>query len=414
MIRVDRDRKAGRPIGDDAIADIRAAVEANSDLGQLLFGLMNEQLKMGRDGQAADLADSIIAKRPTDAQLMLNCARVFANHDLWARAAEYTQMAWDQSKNLNVGVLLIDSYARLTPPRAAEAEAVFTELTGLVPPDMAGGMLMLCTEATVRHAQGRTNSTVRALTAALATAERPEQVLSWAQNVQRVFRADPQAAASTMRQIAADPALAITDENRPWLDFAIAQQLVKTPENAEEGASLLRTLRDLDDANPLALLAYRVEGNVWYAADDFQRARTVWDEGLARFPDDWELLNNQAYLLAVKFDDAEQALPLAERAVELAPDSLSPHDTLARVYTDLGRFDEAMTHLERAGELATDRAQALTVAMARARYHLARGELEEARRIAKQARNTVFETVGLERMGEAIDELDAEIDSAAP
>lgn len=414
MIRVDRDRRAGRPIGDDAIADIRAAVDANPELEQLLFGLMNEQLKMGRDAQAADLADSIIAQRPTDAQLMLNCARVFANHDEWERAADYTQMAWDQSKNLNVGVLLIDSYARLEPPRAAEAEAVFTELRSLVPQDMLAGMLMLSTEATVRNAQGRTNSTVRALTGALATAERPEQVLSWAQNVRRVFRDDAEAAASIMQQIAADPALAISDENRPWLDFVVAQQLVRTPATTEEGASLFRSLRDLDDANPLALLSYRVEGNVWYGADDYDRARSVWEEGLARFPDDWELLNNLAFLLTVRFDDAERALPMAERAVELAPDSLSPHDTLARVYTELGRFDEALVHLGRAGDLASDRAQKLTVSIARARYHLAKGEIDEARRISKEARNTVFEAVGLEQMGETIDELDAEIDSAAP
>ncbi|MFG0306895.1 MAG: tetratricopeptide repeat protein [Phycisphaerales bacterium JB040] len=414
MLRVDRDRKAGRPIGDEAIADIRAAVDANPDLEQLLFGLMNEQLKMGRGAQAASLADSIIAKRSDDAQLMLNCARVFANHEQWDRATGYTQMAWDQSKNLNVGVLLIDSYARLTPPRASQAEAIFNELRRLVPPDQVNSMLMLCTEATVRNAQGRANSTVRALTSALQTAQRPEQVLSWAQNVQRVFRDDPETAASTMQQIAADPALSLPEDTRPWLDFVIAQQLVRSPENAEEGASLLRTLRDLDDANPLALLAYRIEGNVWYAADDFQRARAVWDEGLARFPEDWELLNNQAYLLALHFDSAEEALPLAQRSAELAPDALSPHDTLARIYTELGRFDDALRHLERAGELAADRAQRVTVAMARARYHLARGEIEEARKTSQLARNTVFETVGMEEMAEQLDELDAEIDSAAP
>lgn len=397
-----------------AIADIRAAVAANTQLERLLFGLMNELIVAGQDGQAADIADETIEARPNDAQLMLNCARVFANHDLWDRATGYTRQAWLQSKDQGVGVLLVDSLVRLVPSKVDEAEAVYNQLVRLVP-DEAEGMLMLATLATVRHAQGRENSTARALTQALSQIEEnPGDVLGWAQHVRRVYRDEPDQASAMMKRIGADPDLQVSDLIGGWLEFVTAQQLVGEPTTADEGITLLRELRNRSDTDPLSQLAYRVEGTTLYARDDYEGARTVWAEGLARFPEDWEMLNNQAYLLGRELGQAAEALPLAERAMRLANTELSSYDTLAMVYTKLERYDEAATTLQSATGLAVTPAEKVTVMLAKVRLHLAKHELEHARKVSTEARAMVFGSVGLAEMAAALDELDIQIDSASP
>lgn len=397
-----------------AIDDIRAAVAANPTLAQLLFGLMNELIMAGEDGQAADIADDTIAALPDDTQLMLNCARVFANHELWARATSYTEQAWEQSKDPQVGVLLVDSYVRLDPPRVADAESVYNELVELVP-DAATSMLMLSTEATVRHVQGRENSTARALTQALSQiSDNPGEVLTWSQNVNRVYRNEPAEAAAMMKQIGSDANLEIPDTIRGWLEFVTAQQLVKLPETVDEGIVLLRGLRSKPDASPLAQLAYRIEGTALYSREDFEAARTVWGEGLARFPEDWEMLNNLAYLLGTELDLASEALPLAERAMQISNSQLSSFDTLAMVYTKLGRFEEAASTLQGATEITSSPAERVTVMIAKIRLYLAQSQIQQARKTSTEARAVVFGSVGLAEMAASLDELDAQIDSASP
>ena len=54
-------------------------------------------------------------------------------------------------------------------------------------------------------------------------------------------------------------------------------------------------------------------------------------------------LNNAAYLLA--FDNPDEALALAQRAAEVAPDSPAIQDTLGWVYYRKGIYRSAIVHL---------------------------------------------------------------------
>ena len=83
-----------------------------------------------------------------------------------------------------------------------------------------------------------------------------------------------------------------------------------------------------------------------------------YDQALASFqrvleiePKQPEVLNNVAYLLANHLDDPERALPYAEQAAELQPESSSILDTLGWIYFQLKSYDLAESSLRRSAQI---------------------------------------------------------------
>ncbi len=90
---------------------------------------------------------------------------------------------------------------------------------------------------------------------------------------------------------------------------------------------------------------YKVLGDLYYGEEKFEKAMKAYGRGLTLAPDDPELLNNLAWLLATcrdeKLRDPRAALELARRAAAIDP---APHilDTLAESYYLNGMYEEAV------------------------------------------------------------------------
>ena len=111
--------------------------------------------------------------------------------------------------------------------------------------------------------------------------------------------------------------------------------------------------------------------------DDAADAR--YEEALAADPDNDLALNNFAYALAERDERLDEALDMAERAVDAQPSSPSYLDTLGWVYFRLGRYDEAAETLTRAVEASGGSPSATVL------EHL--GDAEQARGRADAARD---------------------------
>jgi tetratricopeptide (TPR) repeat protein len=100
-----------------------------------------------------------------------------------------------------------------------------------------------------------------------------------------------------------------------------------------------------------------------------------WRQALSKDPDNLQVLNDTAWVLATSRDatlrNGNAALPLAERAVALTsarePAILG---TLAAVYAETGRFDKAIELEQRATELATQQGNAALAQSLKARLAL--------------------------------------------
>ena len=103
--------------------------------------------------------------------------------------------------------------------------------------------------------------------------------------------------------------------------------------------------------------AYLTLGYLLQISHRQQEAIAVYEKALDALPDLWPAANNLAYLLVEdKFDQtqADKALAMAERALELQPENPTVRDTLGWVHYQRGDVDQALTELDQAYSLDPD------------------------------------------------------------
>jgi tetratricopeptide (TPR) repeat protein len=84
----------------------------------------------------------------------------------------------------------------------------------------------------------------------------------------------------------------------------------------------------------------------------FQRALEVHRNVIQEFPESATYLNNAAWLCARCQRELDQALAMAEKAVELMPDEAAYQDTLAEVYFQRGEREKAVAAAQKCVDFA--------------------------------------------------------------
>jgi tetratricopeptide (TPR) repeat protein len=131
-------------------------------------------------------------------------------------------------------------------------------------------------------------------------------------------------------------------------------------------------------------------GNVLYAMNRCLEAIPAYEEGLSFQPSNPGILNNLAYLLSTCANDPARALPLAQRAVALAPSEWAFRDTLADTHARLGQLDVAEREYRAALALSRQAATHIKLAQLMAgsgRKSEARGELRRALEVDPRAKD---------------------------
>ncbi len=188
-------------------------------------------------------------------------------------------------------------------------------------------------------AMGDTDAAQQVLTNALARAQGDAQVRSV---VGQLVRA-------TSRQEAIDLINSVSDAQSP---HALQLSRVELDLATREFERAFESLREMEpsiasaDAEARARF-YRTWAQTLYATGRYEQARATYEQLVEESPNDLGTLNNFAYLLANDLDDPTSALPLAERAAELAGESAQVLDTLGWVRFKLGQTTEARAALER-------------------------------------------------------------------
>lgn len=380
MIYFDQGRK------EDALRDLREVVRQNPSLDEVGFALVQEYLTMGRSRDAAGVVDEVVEKRPQDAQMMVGYGVIYAQNDDWIRATQLFAMAWERTKSPPIGARLLDGYLRQRPPQVPKAREVLSQIKAVVP-NHEEVSAIVSLDATIAWAAGQKDEARRLMTRAFELgAAYPRQVFAWNTNLNEVFTGEPpHAIIAFMRTIR--PRL--DAEAARWLDMLIAQRLASQEGTLDEGLSALRELLAAKSDDAVALIAHRGLGAALYGADRNDEARRAWEQGLAAFPEDWELSNNLAFLLVDRFGQAREALPHAQRAAQAAPQLASVLDTLATVQIALGQFNEADSTIDAAQGVAMAPTERADVLLTRANLEIKRGNTEQARALLADASELV-------------------------
>jgi tetratricopeptide (TPR) repeat protein len=173
--------------------------------------------------------------------------------------------------------------------------------------------------------------------------------------------------------LAADPSLVGTRMSLALLDaqegkFDSARQtlavLAQTPGMQERGEMMLGTIEEKMGNPPAAISHYRkvVEAD----------------------PNNFQALNNLAYLLADHTDALDEALKFAQQAKELDPNSGIVEDTIGWAFYRKGLYDSALIHLRIAATKEPGAVLKYHLAMA----YLKTGDRQRGRQVLEQARKT--------------------------
>jgi tetratricopeptide (TPR) repeat protein len=92
---------------------------------------------------------------------------------------------------------------------------------------------------------------------------------------------------------------------------------------------------------------------------DFKTAEELYRRGLKLLPDQPESLNNLAYLILLRGGDLNEAKGLADKAVQIAPQTAGFYDTLGRILAKQGDRDAAIANFHTALRVDPNNLEAL-------------------------------------------------------
>jgi len=116
-------------------------------------------------------------------------------------------------------------------------------------------------------------------------------------------------------------------------------------DNAEE---VLMKAVDIDSSNVLNLLNL---GFLYHELSQWDKAEYIYQKAQSVAPDEIQVLNNYAYMLAEAGYKLEEAMEMVDEAIALAPDNASYLDTKGWIYFKLNKFEESEEYLLKANQI---------------------------------------------------------------
>lgn len=397
---------------DDGIKDLKAVVRMNPNLNRSINSLLNELLNIpGREGEALDVAVEVIQSRPDDAGLMSRIGGIFSSRGDWDRASTIYQLAWEKRHSVNDGAVYIDSLVRKSPPDAAKANEVIKAIAKMVG-DINTSPGLLAAQALVLQARGRDDFAQQQMTKAFdISLDKDSDLINWSTNLSRYFEGQ-----KTEDHVAYLDALKRRNtipEIHAWLDLFIAQSYARETVVNERAFEIFERLEAYTENNTIQQQAFTIHGSLLFAQDQFLDAAKVWERGLEVFSDDWGMNNNLAYVYATELDRLDDSLVYGQRAIDKNINRSEAYETMAGIYIQLGKLDEAEQMIESGSLYLRGIAPRVTMLITAGRLEIARGNPVEARSKLNDARSVLrASSTAHTDLEEDIDLFELEIDSA--
>ncbi|WP_316825634.1 tetratricopeptide repeat protein [Pedobacter miscanthi] len=136
--------------------------------------------------------------------------------------------------------------------------------------------------------------------------------------------------------------------NQASLYYYMAYAQYKTGKY-EPAQSNLKTSLQLDVENKsLQAQIYALQGDIYINQNNFSAAKTAFEKAISLEPDNFLIMNNYAYYLALRNDDLVKAAKYAETAANAMPNNPSITDTYAFILFKQQKYDLAKTWIEKA------------------------------------------------------------------
>lgn len=332
----------GRGLIDEGIDVLKKALQKNPRLDNTRVAVIRECVSRGRLNDAVEVAEAGVKGRENEVQLLTELGDVFLQLRQHSNAARFYKTAFEQSRAPIITVRYLQCLLDGTPPNLNEAERVLKARQD----DTERVLELKTARAKLQFRRGRMDEARRDMVGALnlVQIDGPTMIQLWFDDLKVIY---PKVAdrARELDAMERETPVAILKD---WLLLFRGMTLGEDTANIARCNEPFRTLIGRTKVDLLKLNAYQRWSVAMYLAERYEEAADVMKNGVALFPDDWELLNNASFTLAMHLNRPGDGLPFAEKALQLRPESLDSMDTLGTIYMALGRLDEAEPLLRKA------------------------------------------------------------------
>jgi tetratricopeptide (TPR) repeat protein len=330
-----------------AVATMRAGVDL--DPGNVEARLMLVELLRGlrRDTEALAAVEQAM-QTSRDARWPRMAAEMYAAQGDLRRARDNWEKVWELSRSPMAALQFVDVLLTMQPPEVVKAATVLADPTL----QTEERVQLLMARARVARLDRRDRDFRRDLDNAFQLSWTIPDTALALQAVGIFFGELPKVIPNPAERLRyVREAQATASQSGPVRVF-FGRELLAGIGTTDEGRQVVRELLASSDGAVRAAAA-RVLGDWHYARREYAESVEHWKVGLAVSQDDPQLLNNIGYVTSKHMGRHEEALPLVERAAQLAPANASILDSLGVVYMKLGRHSDAERVLTSALEVAS-------------------------------------------------------------
>lgn len=321
-------------------SDIVKLLEGNqADVKNYLYaaGLL---LQKGNDVEALKVLEKAQKLEPNNYEVNLGLADIYRKQKNDDAAFSTLKLAF-QSDEMphNEKVKIIASlFSKVNQPVVAKN---ITELSKIVVEKNPNDVKALSLYGDVLYQQNKLKEALVQYQAALKQSEQIYAVWKQVINIQTLLGHYEDAVK------VGDEALTIYP-NQAGLYYYMAYALFKTGK-LDLAQSNLKNALQLDvDNKSLQAQVYALQGDIYINQNNFGAAKGAFEKAIALEPDNYLIMNNYAYYLALKNDDLSKAAKYAETAANAMPDNSSVTDTYAFILFKQQKYALAQTWIEKA------------------------------------------------------------------
>jgi len=340
---------------DRAISLMREGLTLDPTNDQLRLSIVQDLLNLGRAPEALQLLEDAVA-RSGGVKWLAMAGDTYASQGNFEKAAEMYGRIWERSKDIGTAERYTLMLLSKTPPDSSGSRLVLAEPS--LKTDSNPGLLLV--RARIGMIDNRTGEMERDAKAAFALLKQddPTQVAAYfIQLVNQVFRKPGET-----RGAVAD-AHRFVEAMRPRSGFSEAVEVnlaaiaLSEPALADKGIATLTQLADSGKDKTVAFRAARALGTDAFNKKRYEECVAFYKRAKELNPDGFENLNDLALVLARQLGKFDEALPSAERAVQLAPNNVFTLTTLGVVQSGLSQNETAEVTLRRAIALTQEPGQ---------------------------------------------------------
>ncbi len=329
----------------DALSAIRRGIQANPEVRELRRFLVAQLIDLNRNEEAQQVAYEGTQLKSDKAFWYQTAGELYARGEQWRQALQMFDSLYTLDKTTFNLVSYLDVILRQPTPDRGTVQRLLGELPADDELDLRSVMVA---------ARGRAFFKQRERSQKLAQRGFVLCEDSWPSMAYWLGQA-------AMSEGSVERAMMLAETFKPTVEQVIplmilgGNQLMATGSKPADVLSRLTILDtvELDDVSKFELLKLRAK--LHYLMQEYPKAAALNKEAIDINPESLEVANDLAYLLAEDMHKPEEALPYAEQAVRLAPNSPTVLDTLGWVYRALGRMEDASRTLEKAADRARGR-----------------------------------------------------------